>query len=175
VIVPRRTKKIPLRNRAGGIIAYTLVDTDDYERVVAAGPWHLNTGYAEHSCGVVNGKHLKIKLHRFVLNLPPGRNPTVDHISWNKLDNRKSKLRVGTQAENCQNKNIHNIKKSSSKYRGVFWDKESKKWRVITVLRQKRYNLGYFTNEEEAARIASEWRAEHMPFSADARQAQRSA
>jgi hypothetical protein len=30
------------------------------------------------------------------------------------------------------------------------------------------YYLGTYTDEEEAARVASAWRAEHLPFSVDA-------
>lgn len=42
-------------------------------------------------------------------------------------------------------------KKSSSKYVGVFWNKNENKWSSAIKKNQKIYNLGYFQTEEEAA------------------------
>lgn len=40
----------------------------------------------------------------------------------------------------------------SSRYRGVFWVKGENKWRAMIGYKGKRYPLGRYTNEEEAAR-----------------------
>lgn len=54
-----------------------------------------------------NGQVVAIRLHRFIMGLPPGKldpeNRVVDHINGNPLDNRKENLRVTTQAGNMEN------------------------------------------------------------------------
>lgn len=40
----------------------------------------------------------------------------------------------------------------SSRYRGVFWVKGENKWRAMIGYKGKRYALGRYSNEEEAAR-----------------------
>ena len=41
--------------------------------------------------------------------------------------------------------------KTSSKYKGVFWNKKMQKWRAQVRFEGKNYHLGYFTSEIEAA------------------------
>jgi len=42
----------------------------------------------------------------------------------------------------------------SSQYRGVFWVKDKRRWRARVKLNGKRYDAGYFDNEQEAAEAA---------------------
>jgi hypothetical protein len=44
---------------------------------------------------------------------------------------------------------------SSSKYIGVHWDKNSKKWQAAISHNGKRYNIGYFEIEEDAAKAVN--------------------
>lgn len=51
----------------------------------------------------VNGKRVKIRMHRFIMGLPPGKEDSriVDHLSHDSLDNRRENLEVlDSQAEN---------------------------------------------------------------------------
>lgn len=50
----------------------------------------------------VNGVQRKIRMHRFILDLPDGlRDPrVVDHLNDDGLDNRRENLEVITQEEN---------------------------------------------------------------------------
>jgi hypothetical protein len=41
---------------------------------------------------------------------------------------------------------------SSSKYKGVCWSKNEKKWKSTCILEKKTEHLGYFESEEEAAK-----------------------
>lgn len=153
----RPARRVPIYEHQIGVVAHALVDAEDYARVVKMGKWYrTNDNYIQHQ------NH---RLHRFVLKLTPD-DPEVDHIYGDLLDNRKSSLRVCTHAENQQN--LHTTRGKSS-YRGVSWNTQSQKWRANAKLNGKRIFLGSYDDEHEAARVASAWRAEHMPFSADAR------
>jgi hypothetical protein len=105
-------------------------------------------------------------LHREIMGVTDPK-IEVDHRDGNKLDNRRSNLRVVTHAENLQNrKGLDRNNKSG--YRGVHWDKRDRKWLAHTRLKGKLYHLGSFDDVHEAGRAASEFRAKHMPFSSDA-------
>jgi hypothetical protein len=81
-----------------GMVA--LVDDEDF-RTVSLFKWYVaTTGYAVHG-ERVNGKQLKIYMHRFVTNAP--KNMQVDHINANRLDNRKENLKICTARENGEN------------------------------------------------------------------------
>lgn len=153
------TTAVPLRNRAGTIVAAALIDEEDADRVHALGRWHLTAnGYVRHSFSVGF-----ILLHRFVLGLPQARRPEVDHANRDPLDNRRSNLRLATTAQNQQN--VTAQRGSRSQYRNVTWDKGNRRWRVAIRMDGHTHNLGSFIDEDEAGRVAALWRAEHQPFS----------
>lgn len=111
-----------------------------------------NKGYLR--IGLIkNGKQLKYYIHRllaiqFIDN--PNNYDFVDHIDINSLNNDLENLRWINKSGNCRNM----IKKNgSSKYRGVYWDKVNKKWRVEISIDRKKKCLGRFDNEEEASLV----------------------
>lgn len=83
----------------------TLIDDDDYDRVVSLGKWHVVKGYASRYTLGKNRK--RILLHRFILGVTQnpgiGTKTVVDHKNGNKLDNRKSNLRVVDRVTNLHN------------------------------------------------------------------------
>lgn len=91
-------------------------------------------------------------LHRAVMErildgpIPRGRE--VDHRNLNRLDNRRSNLRMATRQQNSANCS----RKSASRFRGVTWDKARGKWAAGVKIDYVRHNLGRFDNEEDAAR-----------------------
>ena len=106
---------------------------------------------------------MTILMHRQVLGCEPGDGVQVDHIQVGQtLDNRRSNLRRATLAENQQNI------RTQGQFRGVYWAPWKGKWRATGTIGRKRSHLGYFDSAEEADRVASSWRREHMPFSQEA-------
>jgi len=75
-------------------------------------------------------------------------NLQIDHINGNRLDNRKVNLRICTAMQNQ-----HNRKKSrgSSKYKGVSFHIRGRVWVSFIMREAKRYYLGSYKDEKEAA------------------------
>lgn len=121
-----------------------LIDDEDYE-LFSKYKWHISCGYLRTNIKIDN-KNKGFLLHRLILRLTDPKIIT-DHINHNKLDNRKSNLRVCTIKENSYNKSSH--KNSTSKYIGVYLrkDRDKKKW----VSSCRNIDRKSFYTEEEAA------------------------
>jgi hypothetical protein len=156
------TRLVPLRTCTGEIVAHAIVDAQDYGWA-SKRRWSLSYGYAKYGKRA-DGKLLHVYLHREVLGIPPGDPARVDHRNTNRLDCRRSNLRLATVAENAQNRRGGNAG-SSSRHRGVSWDARKDRWRAQVWLNGKNHHLGEFKDEDEAGRVAAEFRREHMPFS----------
>lgn len=151
--------QIPLRNRDGEVIAYALVDAEDYEATTTR-RWCLCNGYVARSGGV---RKANIKLHRQVMGLPPGDPRMVDHINHDRLDNRKANLRIVTNAQNQQNRRGA-MRNSRSGIRGVCWAAREQRWRATATVDGRTRHLGYFPTSDEAASAVAAFRREHMPY-----------
>lgn len=135
-----------------------LVDDEDAERTLAAGPWRVCkniqgehvTFYAQaHGRDPLTGKLCgSVLMSRFILCPAPGEE--VDHINHNGLDNRKSNLRRCNKAENQGNSCKHT--RSSSQFKGVSLDTRRGKWRAQIMTNYHQIFLGYFLSEIDAAR-----------------------
>lgn len=93
----------------------------------------------------INGKYTK--LHRFILNADAA--VIIDHRDGNGLNNRRSNLRVATNAQNLQNQ--YNPR-GSSRFKGVSLHRASGKWRVNISANGKAYRFGLFEKELDAAK-----------------------
>lgn len=110
-----------------------------------------------------------VRLHRLLLNAP--EHMDIDHANGNGLDNRRSNLRLCTKTQNRANQ--HTIS-GKSRFRGVWFNIVRKKWCAMIAKTGRRYNLGYFDTEEEAARaydrkaieLYGEFAAPNFPISA---------
>ena len=102
----------------------------------------------------VNGQTFRV--HDLIARAFLGSRPDnydVDHINGNRADNRPSNLRYVTRSENLRG---YQKVRGKCQYRGVFWPTGRKKCRVtinnsISGGSTKRYELGYFDSEKEAA------------------------
>lgn len=118
-------------------------DKEDYEKIRQY-CWIVDTyGYVmSRDCGRT------IKLHRIVMNIDDPK-IFVDHIYHDKLDNRKSQLRL----VNCQKNSMNRLPTNSIGITGVTFDKRTKKWLSQITYKYKNIYLGRYDNVEEAINI----------------------
>lgn len=133
------TKEIPLTH---GKVA--LVDDDDYERLIK---WKWRYGgdgnSSRYACRTVHfkdGSSTCIFMHKEIMKSPEGF--YLDHINRDKLDNRKSNLRIASPSQNVMNREKYKGD-YTSKYKGVCYSKQNKTW----ILCVNGNYLGSFTDE----------------------------
>jgi hypothetical protein len=111
------------------------VDVEDLSMVLARN-WHVTReGYAS------TGRHL---MHRMLCGLSVGDGLVVDHRNGNRLDNRRSNLRVCTRSQNAANKRPSKVNVSGVV--GVWWAKKLGKWAVPSPSGKR----AYFQDKEHA-------------------------
>jgi len=127
-----------------------LVDQEDLD-YLSKFKWHLSGGYAQRTFSIGNYKTRSEKMHRLVLkrNGAEIKGKIVDHINFNKLDNRKLNLRLASSSQS----NAHKEKQKNNKsgFKGVCWDKRRRSWMASISINKKDLNLGRFLTAEEAA------------------------
>lgn len=87
-----------------------------------------------------------VPMHRQITAAPQGMD--VDHINRDPLDNRRSNLRVCTRSQNTMNTGK---RYGSSLYKGVSWATQRNKWNARIWKDGRKFNLGFFDDQEEAA------------------------
>jgi hypothetical protein len=124
-----------------------IIDLEDYFRVCGSSWSFANSGYAS---ARIDRKH--ILLHRFLMNAPA--HLQVDHINGNRLDCRRSNMRLVTEAQNRLNTDGCSSRPCSSKYVGVYRAGGKKTVWVagISLADGTEKYLGRFSDEESAAR-----------------------
>lgn len=130
-----------------------LVDIEDIDRIISSS-WSISSSGYVHA--TIKGKD--VLLHRYLVGAQEGKQ--VDHISGDKLDNRKSNLRICSALEN--NKNTKISKLNTSGIKGVHYDKHAKKWRAVITCNGKYMHLGLFTSMEDAGKARQ--KAEKLYF-----------
>lgn len=93
-----------------------------------------------------NGKHVGIRMHRFLLDAPAGFE--IDHINTDGLDNRRANLRIATTSENQRNRGATRL--NTSGFKGVSFIKCSGKWRSEIKVNKKTIYLGQHATPETA-------------------------
>ena len=94
--------------------------------------------------------------HRLIFLFHHGYLPEfLDHVDGNPANNNITNLREATNKENHQNQKknkSHNGKPTSSRFKGVYWNKRERKWVARIQIDGKRKFLGLFTSEIDAAK-----------------------
>jgi hypothetical protein len=99
----------------------------------------------------INNKAKYLKVHQLVaiafLNHKPKETKlVVNHINFDRSDNRLENLEIVTIRKNSDRKHLY----SKSKYVGVTYNKRCKKWISRILFKKNRILLGYFKSEIEA-------------------------
>ena len=114
------------------------ISKEDLNKIKQIEYWHIDktNGYVKNS--------KSIYLHRYIMDCKKGM--YIDHINHNKLDNRRSNLRVCTSQEN--NFNSITPKNSSTGYKGI--TKRGNKYRVKIAKDGNQICLGTYDNIDDA-------------------------
>lgn len=160
------TALIPLLAHDGAVQAHALIDALDAEWV-SRWTWRLDANGYAHRSERPNGVKATISLHRALLGLAVGDELEGDHESRDRLDCRRSNLRIVPKEGRPNTQNRPSVKGSSSQYRGVSWIKRLGKWRAEVRAGDTLHYLGLFTDELEAAEAARAARARLLPYATD--------
>lgn len=131
--------KVFTTDKRGKKNGFFIVDTDDFE-LIKIMKWGHGCGYI---CGSMTGRPL---LHRFIMK--PSRAQLVDHINFDRMDNRRSNLRVCSRSQNNMNRRKTS---GTSSFKGVYWYKDRLCWKAEISLNGLNRCLGYFDSEVDAA------------------------
>ena len=132
---------------------YAKVDPGDYERL-RKHEWFIKKGrncfYAFRR--VANGKAGEkrlIYMHQEVIEVGDGK--VADHINYDGMDNRRANLRAETHSQNmCHRRKCSGA--TQSKYKGIHWRKDLRKWIAQIRFEKKLIHLGCFRDEIKAAK-----------------------
>ena len=131
---------------------YAWVDPDEYERVMAAGPWYAgksrSTWYAYRKV-TIGGRQTTQGLPSFLTGFK-----LVDHRDGDGLNNRRGNLRRATDAQNKHNQGL--ARHNTSGLKGVRWDKRCKCWRAEIRVDGKQKTIGRFPGPPPPARAPRE-------------------
>ena len=131
---------------------FAIIDDDDYE-MISKNKWAASHGevgkiYAVKTLNMGGGRRKRIYMHRVIMNAPLDKQ--VDHKNGNKLDNRRSNLRLCSKNENMRNRQRYSRNTSGSK--GVRWYGYNghSHWVARIVVNRKNIHLGYFDRKIDA-------------------------
>ncbi len=86
-------------------------------------------------------------MHRVLYGFPSGVD--IDHISGDKLDNRRANLRICTHQENMFNQKMRNT--NTSGFTGVSYLKNTRSYEAYIHHSGKKHHLGLFADPADAA------------------------
>lgn len=126
-----------------------MIDDEDFE-LISRYKWYTqkgNNGIIYAATYSANNNN-RIKMHRLIMGIT---NPKIeiDHIDHDGLNNQKQNLRLCSHQQNSMNQRKT---KGTSKYKGVYWDKERNKRGVRIGYNYKKINLGRFDEQIDAAK-----------------------
>ena len=91
-----------------------------------------------------------ITMSRTIMGLKRKDVTYVDHKNGNSFDNRRSNLRICTNSQNLMNRGAP--KNNTSGFKGVSFDKKSKKWGAKIAKNYKQIALGFYEDKKDAAK-----------------------
>ena len=134
-----------------------LVDDEDFDKVNEF-KWQANearrkdgsigTVYVTRTVYGESGTKVTQRLHRFLTDVTDPK-IEVDHRDGNGLNNQSENLRISSRTQNQGNSRKQTG--TSSKFKGVTWNKRRCEWHAQIQISAKKRHLGDFDSEIEAA------------------------
>jgi hypothetical protein len=146
----------------------------DYDPASGALTWkrgyrHLKAGSkagykTERGYVIIRIDTITYQAHRLAWLIMTGAWPEliVDHKDENKSNNAWSNLREVSIAENTQNVTAPQ-RDNASGFRGVYWQRDKRKWRAQITVSRKLIYLGRYSSPEEASAAYEAARLELHP------------
>jgi HNH endonuclease len=166
------TIRIIKRDRS---VVDVLIDDEDWDEV-SRYRWHMAGGKGSLGKYVATTTEVNknLYLHRFIayqagllpsLEVAVGMQgkweESVDHINGDKLDNRRSNLRIATRQQQATNRNDALPRTNSSGFRGVSFSERRahlpKPWYASAMVGKRSINLGHYATADEAWAARQEW------------------
>jgi|CXWK01.1.fsa_nt_gi hypothetical protein len=135
--------KIIVTNTKNGPGKSFIIDDEDYD-LVSKWRWNIDDKNVVKRKVYDKGKKYSQILARMLLK--PEKGMEVDHINGNRLDNRRSNLRICTRVQNEVNKPSQN----KHGFKGIM--KKFRRWGAYAQKDGHVFYLGTFATKEEAAR-----------------------
>lgn len=146
-------KKIPLTRGQ-----FAMVDDSDFEYLNQF-KWHAFKGKHTFYAARKFKRDTTVLMHRFLLQAPKGMEG--DHKDGDGLNNQRSNLRVATISQNRGN-HVRKNPNSTSKFKGVSWNSNQKKWVATIQVNKKPMWLGFHVDEQDAAKAYDRAAIEHF-------------
>jgi hypothetical protein len=146
IILKSEYAEICLYDKKHNINGIAIIDITDLD-LIKQHKWAKDKqGYVVTRMRDPDGKNHRLSMHRFLLN--PKDYELVDHINFNKSDNRRSNLRIVTKSQN----EMHKLKRNNntSGVKGVSFYKSKNKWAAELTVNQKKVYRKCFDNFEDA-------------------------
>lgn len=133
-----------------------LVDDQDYD-LLTDHSWSVgNNGYPR-----CTHEQKQFLMHDFIMPSVPGM--MVDHISQDKLDNRRDNLRYVTKSQNMANRPKQ--QNNTSGYKGVYYMKAGQRinrWFAKVKIDGKYFQSEYVATKDEAAKLYEQLAIKHQ-------------
>ena len=140
-------KKIYFKGK-NGEGKHALVDSEDFQYLNQFNWFLHHSGAVVRNKRVSLNKYKSLQMHREIMGASDGKE--IDHINYNRRDNRKNNLRICNRSQNARNQKLR--VDNSSGYKGVYWNKEKGLWQAQMRNENKKMSyLGRFKTKEEAA------------------------
>ena len=123
-----------------------IVDDIDFDHLNQWRWYYGSKGYAVRGIWK-NSSMQTVFMHRDIVNATA--KTEVDHHDTNRLNNRRANLRLATTAQNQCNRGKNSNNTSGCK--GVYWNKQIKRWVARIKVGYKSHYLGCFRVLEDAA------------------------